>query len=160
FDLRRLEAVGPVFPLVEEVAYDTNSGSALFDVSRNGVLAYLSGKGGLGGRTVQWLDASGRFQPLLVKPGNYTHSVSPDGTRLGLIVRDGAGGDIWVYDWKRDTMTRLTFGSNALSIPKWFPDGKWLVYRADDGLYWIRVDGSGKPQLLAGGKPGYFPYSF
>ena len=43
-------------------------------------------------------------------------SLSPDGQRLALEVTEGSGTDIWVYDWQRDTMTRLTFsGSNARS---------------------------------------------
>jgi eukaryotic-like serine/threonine-protein kinase len=112
------------------------------------------------GLTVQWLDASGSLKPLLAKPGSYTNpSLSPDGTRLSLVVHDAASQDIWIYDWKRDTMTRLTFGTGAVH-PLWFPDGRHLAYGGKGGLFWIRADGSGKPQQLTQSNSGEFPWSF
>jgi Tol biopolymer transport system component len=97
------------------------------------------------------------MQPLLAKPGNYAHhSMSPDGQRLAL--DDGA--DIWVYDWQRDTMIRLTFTGNA-SYPLWSPDGRYIAFRAvGEGMYVIRSDGSGKPQPLTQSKNSQIPWSF
>jgi serine/threonine-protein kinase len=58
--------------------------------------------------------------------------------------------DIWVYDWPRDTMTRLTFtGSTGRNwIPAWTPDGRYIVFTAPGGTSVIRSDGAGKPQPL------------
>jgi serine/threonine-protein kinase len=155
FDLRRLEPTGGLFPVLEEVMYSPATGGAQFDVSRNGTVVYLAGKNDTGGLTIQWLDASGSLKPLLAKPGLYNNpSFSPDGTRLALNASD----DIWTYDWNRDTLTRLTFGPGSSVHPVWFPDGRHLAYRGDDGMYWIRADGSGKPQQL--GPISEFPRSF
>jgi serine/threonine protein kinase len=162
FDLRRLEIAGPLFPVLEEVMYSSITGGAQFDVSRNGTVVYLPGKPDLAELTVQWLDASGALRPLLAKPGNYKDpSFSPDGTRLALGARDGGSQDTWIYDWKRDTMTRLTFGPGRAIHAVWFPDGRHLAYFGEDGPYWIRADGSAKPQRLApsGGGPN-IPTSF
>jgi serine/threonine-protein kinase len=84
---------------------------------------------------------------------------SPDGTRLALNVREDSSQDIWIYDWKRDTMTRLTFGPKIASFPLWRPDGQHLFYREEDGLFWIRANGAGKPQRLDQGS-GQAPSSF
>jgi serine/threonine protein kinase len=161
FDLRRLEITGALFPILEEVVYSSISGNAQFDVSRNGTVVYLKGKPDTGESTVQWLDASGGLQPLLAKPGNYKDPFfSPDGTRLALGARDGGSEDTWIYDWKRDTMTRLTFGPGRAIHAIWFPDGRHLVYLGDDGLFWMRADGSGKPQRLTQTSGGDLPTSF
>ena len=85
---------------------------------------------GRGLLTVAWLDGAGKTQPLLAKPGAYARpSLSPDGQRLALEVTEGSGTDIWVYDWQRDTMTRLTFTGNS-PAPVWSPDGRYIVFRA------------------------------
>ena len=163
FDLRRLEITGPLFPILEEVVYSSLTGSAQFDVSRNGTVVYLAGKPDTGELTVQWLDATGGLRPLLAKPGTYKDLFfSPDGTRLALGARDGGSEDTWIYDWKRDTMTRLTFGPGRAIHAIWFPGGRHLVYLGDDGLFWMRADGSGKPQRLtqSSGGLGDLPTSF
>ncbi len=78
--------------------------------------------------------------------------MSPDGQRLALEVSEGSGTDIWVYDWQRDTMTRLTFTGNA-NDPLWSPDGRYIAFRAvGEGMSVTRSDGSGKPQPLTQSK--------
>ncbi len=108
FDPGKLEVRGAPSPVLEEVAYNPTGGAAQFDFSRNGTLVYRSGKAAQGNLvTVQWLDAAGRTEPLLAKPGVYVRPrLSPDGQRLAL----DDGSDILVYEPRRDTMTRLTFG--------------------------------------------------
>jgi serine/threonine-protein kinase len=99
--------------------------------------------------TIQWVDAAGKTQPLLAKPGFYRRPrVSLDGRRLVLEVMEGSRSDIWVYDWQRDTMTRVTFGGANL-IPVWSPDGRGILFRGEFGMmFWTRSDGAGKPQPL------------
>jgi hypothetical protein len=67
--------------------------------------------------------------------------LSPDGQRLAL-----SAADIWIYEWQRDTMTRLTF-TGAMD-PVWSPDGRYIAFRTLEGMFWIRSDGAGKPQPL------------
>jgi serine/threonine-protein kinase len=161
FDVERLEVHGTPAPVLDQVGYNAAQGSAQLDFSQNGTLIYRSG-GAVGGLlTVAWLDGAGKAQPLLAKPGVYAlPSMSPDGQRLALGVRDGSGADIWVYDWQRDTMTRLTFTGTA-NGPLWSPDGRYIAFRAvGEGMSVIRSDGSGKPQPLTQSKNFQAPWSF
>jgi serine/threonine-protein kinase len=158
FDPGKLEVRGTPSPVLEEVAYSTANGSAQFDFSRNGTLVYRSG-GAAGANlvTVQWLDSAGKTEPLLAKPGGWARPrLSPDGQRLAL----DDGTDIWVYEARRDTMTRLTFGGGVSTQPVWSPDGRYIVFEGSGGIGWVRSDGAGKPQLLIQNKFAAVPYSF
>jgi len=106
--------------------------------------------------TVQWLGANGKTEPLLAKPGFYQRPrLSPDGQRLAL----DDGSDIWVYEARRDTMTRLTFGGGA-NTPAWSPDGRYVTLRRNGGIWWVRSDGAGKTQPLIQGQNVLFAWSF
>jgi len=157
FDVNRLEIHGTPAPVLDQVGYNATFGSAQLDFSQTGTLIYHSGGAGSGLSIVAWLDGAGKVQPLLAKPGTYGRpSLSPDGQRLALEL----GTDMWVYDWQRDTMTRLTFTGNA-NAPLWSPDGRYIAFRAlGEGLYVIRSDGSGKPEPLTQSKNSQFPWSF
>ena len=110
------------------------------------------------------MDSTGKTQPLLAAPGQYyTPRFSPDGKRLALAVGSERGSDIQVYDWQRDTMTRLTFTQTNFS-PVWTPDGKHIVFQSQspgaNSIRWIRADGAGEAQLLLESKGDLRPYSF
>jgi len=110
---------------------------------------------------VQWLDAAGMTQPLLAKPGPYaTPHLSPDGQRLALMMTAGSNSDIWIYEWQRDTMTRLTFGGGSNINPVWSPDGRYIVFEAGGSMFWTRSDGAGQPQPLTQSKNRQVPFSF
>jgi len=155
FDLDELEVRGTPAPVLDQVGYNAGNGSAQLDFSQTGTLIYRSGGAGGGLVTVQWLDAAGKTQPLLGKPDLYTHpSLSPDGKRLAISTTD-----IWVYEGQRDTMTRLTFGPGASTNPIWSPDGRYILFQAEGGMFWTRSDGSGKPQPLTQNKNTQYPWS-
>ena len=71
FDIGKLEVRGTHTPVLENVGYSPQYGSAQFDFSQTGTLLYQGG--GAGGRmvTIQWLDGAGKMRPLLSKPGLY-----------------------------------------------------------------------------------------
>jgi serine/threonine-protein kinase len=90
-------------------------------------------------------------------PANYdSPAFSPDGKRLALRINDGYKYDIWVYEWQRDTLMRLTFGDDRTNyLPVWTPDGQRITYASGDksgfgaiDLYWKRADGTGEAQRL------------
>ena len=148
FDLEALAVRGTPSPVLEQVSYSSAYGYAQFDFSQKGTLVYRSGSAEGSLLTVQWLDSAGKMQPLLAKPDAYQSArLSPDGQRLAISTTD-----LWVYEWQRDTMTRLTFGGSlgSNSAPAvWSPDGRYLIFRkSGEGLFWTRSDGAGKPQLL------------
>ena len=168
-DLDALEVRGAPVPVVEQVACNPTFGFAQLDLSgapsSSGTLLYRSGGvEGNGLVTIQWLDNAGRMQPLLAKPGAYQRPrLSPDGQRLALEIPTGTGPDVWIYNWPRDTMTRLTFdagvGGLAMS-PVWSPDGRYIVFYGKGGIFWTLSNGAGKPQPLTQGKTPQFPWSF
>ena len=163
FDLNALDVRGTPVPLLDQVAYNSEYGSGQLDFSQTGLLTYRSGgAAGSGLVTVQWLDSAGKVQPLLAKPGSYMRPrLSPEGERLALDIPDGSNRDVWIYEWHRDAMTRLTFdGGGAVRSPVWSPDGRYIVYSGNGGMFWTRSDGAGKPQTLTQSRYLQGPFSF
>ena len=115
-DPERLETHGTAVPILDDVAYNPAVGAAQFDVAGNGTLVYRrsSAAASPGMVTLQWLDATGRKEPLQAKAGAYSDpQLSPDGKRVAMQVTEESGQDIWIYDPQRDTMTRLTSGGGT-----------------------------------------------
>jgi Tol biopolymer transport system component len=157
FDLKQLEVTGQPAPILEGVV-TTPSGGAQFSVSETGNLVYVAGRGGGQNVSIYWMDREGKFQPLRETPGGYSNpAFSPDGKRLALDINDGKRRDIWVYEWERDALTRLTFTGEVNGYPAWTPDGQRIVYSSQEkggalNLWWIRADGGGNAQRLAESK--------
>jgi Tol biopolymer transport system component len=156
-DPDRLELTGPALPLVEAVP---NSGDrADFDVSTSGTLVYR--RGTVTNTLPSWLYSSGRIEPVLAKPGNYSSPrLSPDGTRLALSVIQEGKQSLWVYDLSRETWNRLTSEDDPELLPTWTPDGEFLAFRSGNTLAWTQSDGSGKVERLAGVSRNAGPWSF
>jgi serine/threonine-protein kinase len=158
FDLKRLEVSGQPAPILEGVVTNPGVGGAQFSFSDTGDLVYVAGRGGGQNVSIYWMDHAGKFTPLRETPGNYLNpSFSPDGRRLALEISDGKRRDIWVYEWERDTLTRLTFAGESNTNPVWTPDGQRITYSSRekggiDNLWWIRADGAGDSQRLAESK--------
>jgi len=164
FDLATRESRGAAVPVLTDVAYDAAAGLPQMDISRDGTLVYRRNVAREGGvSTLAWLDAAGKRQTLRASAARYasTPRVSPDGKKLATTVRDGAGQDLWIYDIERDSMTRLTFGTQTFVSPVWSPDGRFVVCGSiGNGLFWIRADGGGQPQPLVPGSKGIsFPHA-
>jgi len=161
FDLGALAVRGAPTPVLNQVAYSSTNGGAGFAASQTGTLVYESGGARGGSVTVQWMESDGRTRALLPKAGDYGRpSLSPDGRRLAIEVREGLSQDIWVYDLGRDTMTPATFDGKGNQGPTWSPDGRYIAYRTQEGLSWTRADGAGMPQPLIRTKGRVFPWSF
>ena len=61
---------------------------------------------------------------------------SPDGSAIAV----GMGGSIWSIDPATDIATELTRGAKYHSSPTWSPDGRWIIYTADDGGNTIQLE--------------------
>ncbi|MGH9386108.1 MAG: hypothetical protein ACRD2N_17660 [Vicinamibacterales bacterium] len=72
--------------------------------------------------------------------------------------------DVWVYEWARDALTRVTVDAAADQKPVWTPDGQRIVFRSSRGqslnLYWQRADGTGEVQRLTESPNPQTPASF
>jgi serine/threonine-protein kinase len=148
FDLRRLEVVGTPVPVLDQVMTATNMSLAL-----DGTLVYVAG-GVQAAPTnmLVWVDRQGREEPLKAPPRVYYYPrLSPDGTRVALDVSGGER-DIWIWDFARETLTRLTFDPQVDSHPAWTPDGQRLVFRSTrsgpSNLFWQAADGTGAVERL------------
>jgi eukaryotic-like serine/threonine-protein kinase len=158
-DIGRLELTGPAVPLVDGV-FNSGAGRADFDLSASGTLVYQRGTEGTK-LVSSWIYASGKIEPALSKPGNYsTLRLSPDGARVALsVVQDGKQ-NIWVYDLSRETFTRLTSDTGPELFPTWTADGGFIAFRSGDTLAWTRSDGSGTVERLTGVSRNAAPWSF
>jgi serine/threonine-protein kinase len=133
-------------------------GAAQFAFSSNGTLAFLAGQvqGFTLDKPMYWMDREGKTTPLLAEPENWSNlSFSPDGRRLATQIHDGKQQDVWIYEWARDTLARLTRDGADDGWPVWSPDGERIVFsstRADGAtfnLYWQRADGTGEAVRIA-----------
>ncbi len=109
----------------------------------------------------------GQDDTLRVAPANWSNfSFSPDGHRLAIQIHDGTQEDLWLYEWTRDTLTRLTLDAGDDRKPVWTPDGRRIVFSSTRGdkatrdLYWQRADGSGEAERLTEGQNNLVPASW
>jgi len=163
FDSAGLQVTSAPVPMVQDVAANPGTGGGQFDFSPgpsgHGILVYLSGSSAAHASKINWLDSAGGMQPWITAPGQYaTPRLSPDGRRLAF----SKGGDIFVADSERKTLTQVTFTGRA-AMPVWAPDGKHIVFSVGGnagGIGWIRSDGAGVARMLLENAGGATPWSF
>ena len=155
FDPNRLEVIGSAVPVVEDVAMDPSDGLAFFAVSRSGHLAYVKASVAQPDREVVWVSRRGLESATSLQARPYDDiKLSPDGSRVALALWDGIDQDVWIHDFDRELLTRLTFEAARGFDPLWTPDGERVIYRAERpvfDLYWLDVDGSqgARPLLVS-----------
>ena len=145
FDPQRQEVTGSEFEVLNGVMMSRNTGAAEFRVSNRGDLAYVPGSAEGGGRTLVWVDRSGKAEPLPLPPASYLYPrISPDGRSLAVEI-EGPNHDFYVYDFARAVLSKMT--TDGLSHdPVWTPDGKRLAFRSWQAggmtMWWMPVDRS------------------
>jgi len=166
FDADSLAVRGAAVPVLENVAAAPMAGGAMVSAAANGTLAYLPAAVGDTARgPALWLERTGSSRALRSTPSTWaTPRFSPDGRRLALTISDGRQEDIWVYDWERDILTRITSDPANDTTPVWTPDGTRLVYGSSrngaTNLYWQRADGTGQAVRLTDSSVPQLPDSF
>jgi Tol biopolymer transport system component len=169
FDPSRLQLSGEPAPIAEHVAVNGGTNRPLFAASETGALVYQSGEI-TGGWDLLWLGRDGKQMGAIPRGADryFSPTLSPDGTRLAVTIFSGlqGTGDIWVFDLKRGTNTRLTFGPALQQAPSWTPDGKTIFYSSNANspphIYAKAADGSGSERavLKDGNDLVEFPWSF
>ena len=134
------------------------TGTAEFDIARSGKLVYVAGGGAAASpRTLAWVDRQGREG----RSRSY-QSVRPRCTALAGWDASGTRNqdqlnDIWVWDFARHILTRVTTDPGLDESPVWMPDGRRLVFTSQAGgalgsLFWQAADGTGVAERLTNGK--------
>lgn len=133
FDPNSLKLNGASVPIEENVLFSQRFNCAVFSVSRNGVLFYQRGNA-TSGMQFAWYDRNGKKEEVFGKPDDYRAAVlSPDETKLAVTIYDdnSRSQNIWIYDIKRNIKSRFTFSSAIDAVPRWSPDGKWIVFASN-----------------------------
>jgi len=133
--------------------------------SHDGTLVYATGTSDTATASVLWMRRDGSTEPLRAAPAAYRDEIrfSPNGERLALSVVNQQS-DIWVYEWGRDLLSKLTSHPTLDTSAVWTPDGRRITFRSArhgvDNLYWQRADETGEPQRLTESKITQFPMSW
>jgi Tol biopolymer transport system component len=167
FDLDRLEVTGQAERLLEGVAANPVSGGAQFAASNTGALLYLPGQSVGLDVPIQWMTRDGKSTPLRAAPANWRDfAFAPNGRLLAMSIDDGKQSDVFVYDWARDTLSRLTFDVSDDMLPAWTQDARRLAFASRRGdkstlnLWWQRADGTGEAQRLTESRNQQIPFSW
>jgi serine/threonine-protein kinase len=159
FDRQRLEVKGPPIPVIESVLQLPLSGAAQYSFSATGSMVYISASVPAAQRRLVWVDRNGSEEPLAAPARSYRHPrLSPDGQRLAVAI-EGQESQIWLYDFARGTLTRLTVEGNTNVNPVWTPDGKRITFQSnsksdESDVFWQLADGSGAAERLTAAPNG------
>jgi len=151
FDLEHRKSTGPTVQVLDGVVTSDGYGSMQLGCSDNGTLVYVSGGPEQFATQLMIMHRDGRIEPIPQPPRPYGRpALSPDGDRFAISVL-GANASLWIYDLRRDTMTKLVSGWDNTG-PVWVNSGRTIVYGSNrDGINAIWTtpsDGSGTPTKL------------
>jgi Tol biopolymer transport system component len=89
--------------------------------------------------------------------------LSPDGRRVALDTRDQQN-DIWIWDFERRVLTRLTTDPSSDFYPVWSPDGRRIVFASQRAgqlnLFSQPADGTGTAERLTTSATAQAPLAF
>ncbi|MFN7937015.1 MAG: protein kinase [Bryobacteraceae bacterium] len=142
FDAKRLAVSGSPIPILQDVFYQANIGYMHLSASREGTLVYRRSNGAVP-VTARWLDASGKAGDVVLRDLDGTGvRVSPNGQRIAFRKQQS----IWLVDGESGNASRLTFDRSY--NPVFTPNGAFVVYGSENGVFVIGTDGGGKPVKL------------
>jgi Tol biopolymer transport system component len=155
FDVDRLQPSGEPARVADGLLLPPGLPIGSFSAS-SGVIAYVRGNSAdvqaTGPTQLAWYDRGGQRTGVVGEPGPYRgFAISPDGKRIAVHRHEdaGDGGDIWILDLERNTLTRLTFGPGHAFGPSWSPDGEVVLYTAGAiNLYQKRSNGVDAEELV------------
>ena len=160
FDLARLETRGMPVTVVPDVV-TTIKGGVDAVVAGDGTLAYVLGTIEGTPRTLVWVDRQGLETPIPAPPRPYfLPALSPDGTRVAVFANDQQR-DLWLWDLRRTTLTRLTSTPGVDVVQVWTPDSRRLIFTSERAgvrnLFWQAADGAGEVERLTESPDTQYP---
>jgi serine/threonine protein kinase/Tol biopolymer transport system component len=166
FSVKRLTLEGEPHQIADDVAIESNGIFGDFAVSSAGSLVYHSVTSA-GLSQLVWYDRTGRRLAAVGTPAQYRGiALSSDNKRIAVHLHEQTtGGDIWLLDVDRGTLTRLTTDRSHHITPMWSRDGAAVVFAAnrDDGIFGFYrqpSNGIGNDELLLKSKLSAFPEDY
>ena len=134
FDPDRVTLSGDAQPVAERIA---TSGSFAFFGAAGDVLAYRTGSAAaITNEQLTWYSRSGAVlgkvaESLAITGGPVSVALAPDGRRAALmVISPPITPDLWLVEFARGLVTRLTFTDDGEVAPVWAPDSRRLLYRS------------------------------
>ena len=168
FDLGSYSLTGEPHIVSDAVQYFPQTNFAVFDAAGKTLVAQTRAGRGANKSQLTWFDRHGKQVGLVGPPELVSNpKISPDGKRVAVdqIDTDGRHVNIWIHDLNSDATRRLGFGPWLEQITVWSPDGKQVVYTANEklffSLYTKNADGSGSAENLVDmGTPQQSPWDW
>jgi eukaryotic-like serine/threonine-protein kinase len=157
FNAGKLQLEGEPTPVAESIGTKPNQLAAAFWASDAGLLMYSSSNSTVNRSNLVWIHRSGKRLGGAGPEDDYSSlRLSPDGTRAAIGRRNRERlDDIWVFEFTRGIMSRLTFDPKRETWPVWSPDGRQIAFSANgSGIYQLyrkSADGSGNEEQLTQG---------
>jgi dipeptidyl aminopeptidase/acylaminoacyl peptidase len=142
FDPRRRRLTGAPVSLVEGVRLAVG-GPAQVAVSATGSMVYVPEQP----FSLMEMDRNGRRDVLADGYRFHSPRYSPDGRRVAVDFPHQGSRDVWTVDLRRRNLSRLSFENDGHD-PIWSPDGRWITYIHNSGIWRRRADGGGTPESL------------
>ena len=153
FDVGTLQARGePVALSIEDVQM-IRGVVADFDVSADGTLVFIPADATSALRTLVWVDRDGREEQVSVPPLRYVYPrISRDGGRVAVDVNIAGERDIHIWDFERESMSRLTNDPTEDFLAHWSVDDRRVFFNSNRNgtmsIFSCASDGSGQAELL------------
>ncbi len=119
-------------------------------------LLYASYRGGAGPAIyAQDLRSGSRNVVAAFAGSNISPSVSPDGSKVAMILSKSGSPDVWVANLDGSGLRQLTRTKGAEASPTWSPDGQTICFVSDDPgrptLFTVPAGGGEMKRLKVGG---------
>ncbi|HKR57206.1 MAG TPA: protein kinase [Gemmatimonadales bacterium] len=141
-DLATLKVGGTPITFADHVQQEFGGGGQVA-VSASGSLLYAVDQP----LSLVLLDHAGHRQVLGEGHRFHNPRFSPDGTRIAMDLMENGNRDMWSFDLRQHTLSRLSFEQDGHD-GVWTADGRWVVYQHNAGLWRRRSDGSGSPDSV------------
>ena len=157
FNPETLTVSGSPVPVLQELdlrpgfsGFSARYNSSQYDVSRSGTLVYMRGGVKTTENKLVWAEQGAKPQPFPLEANVYeSPRFSPDGKQIALTVRL-PDIDVWIYDFQRGALRRITFAPGEDELPVWSPDGKRIAFASNgrQQAFVLPADGSGQEEPL------------